>query len=382
MTEIKKFGFTIHILEFNDIAKKYPKIQRAIEKYERDFPNLTKGAKKTIKAFLKRKKPFIITELSGIKSITGQIAQGWFAVVPMLPEQILEDDKYAVKKIIKACYELVDKKDVEVIGLGAHTAIAGQNGKLIIEALKDIVLVTTGNTYTVATAIEATEMAADLMEINLEDSTLAVVGATGSIGKVCAEILASKMRNTILVGRDNKKLIQVAKTINGNWKISTDIKAIKEAKVIITVTSAITPIINPEYVRPGTVICDVARPRDTSQFVRRRSDVLVIDGGVVKIPGNMKSYYYEDGNRTSKEFDFGHAPGNADACIAETIIIALEGNANLCTVGKNITIANVLEMQQLAQKHGFQVLGLRIGERELNPEAIKQIKNNVVKGVV
>ena len=41
-------------------------------------------------------------------------------------------------------------------------------------------------------------------------------------------------------------------------------------------------IIEAEDLKPGAVVCDVARPRDVSKEVaQKRNDVLIIEGGVV-----------------------------------------------------------------------------------------------------
>src|SRR5207244_11874140 len=64
----------------------------------------------------------------------------------------------------------------------------------------------------------------------------------------------------------------------------------------------------PEDLRPGAVVCDVARPRNVSRLVyERRDDVLVIDGGVIEIPGEVDF-----------GFDFGFPPRTTEACVAET----------------------------------------------------------------
>ena len=71
----------------------------------------------------------------------------------------------------------------------------------------------------------------------------------------------------------------------------TDVAAgLKDADIIITVTSAVDAVILPEHIKPGAVVCDVARPRDVSvRVARERDDVLVIEGGVVQVPGDDES---------------------------------------------------------------------------------------------
>lgn len=70
-------------------------------------------------------------------------------------------------------------------------------------------------------------------------------------------------------------------------------------------------MIEPEHIKPGAVVCDVARPRDVSWRVhQQRDDVLVIEGGMVEVPCLVDF-----------GFDFGFPPGKAFACMAETMAL-------------------------------------------------------------
>ena len=134
-----------------------------------------------------------------------------------------------------------------------------------------------------------------------------------------------------------------------------------EAQLILTVTSAIHDIIHPEHLQPGSVICDVARPRDVSAMVAAaRDDILVIDGGMVDIPGPVNFH-----------FDFGFPEGKAYACMAETMALALEGRFEDYTIGKEITLERVNEITAIAEKHGFRLSGFRSFEREVTEEQIE-----------
>ena len=107
-------------------------------------------------------------------------------------------------------------------------------------------------------------------------------------------------------------------------RVAADLKqALNKADVVLTVTGSATPIIEPEDLKPGAVVCDVARPRDVSQQVAQaRPDVLVIEGGVVQVPGLVNF-----------GFDFGFPPGTSFACMAETMILALEDDMKVLPWG-------------------------------------------------
>ena len=136
--------------------------------------------------------------------------------------------------------------------------------------------------------------------------------------------------------------------------------------MVLTVTNAIGTVIEPTHLKSGAVVCDVARPRDVSrQVVEARDDVLVIEGGMVRVPGPVNF-----------NFDFGFPPGMAYACMAETITLALEGRYECYTLGKKIGLGQVDTIGQLAAKHGFQVSGFRSFELAVTDEQIDRIKQN------
>ncbi len=135
---------------------------------------------------------------------------------------------------------------------------------------------------------------------------------------------------------------------------------------MLTVTSAFEPIIEAEHLRPGAVVCDVARPRNVSRsLVEQRDDVLVIEGGVVDLPGDVDF-----------GFDFGFPPGKAFACMAETALLALEGRYECFTLGRGITLDRVNEIARIAAKHGARLSGFRSFERALTDEYIDKIREN------
>ena len=139
-----------------------------------------------------------------------------------------------------------------------------------------------------------------------------------------------------------------------------------ESQLILTVTSAVHAVIQPEHLRPGSVVCDVARPRDVSAMVAAaRDDIFVIDGGMVDVPGPVDFH-----------FNFGFPPGKAYACMAETMALALEGRFEDYTLGKHLTRARVDEISAIARKHGFRLSGFRSFEKEVTQEQIEAVRRN------
>ena len=354
------FAFMVHPLVVEDSYEKYPYLKKLPKRF----------AEKSLQFC----RPLEISNITGIKSNYSE-AEGWFISCPLTSKQILTlNEDYVLKKIIDTG-RLAERKGAKILGLGAFTAVVGDAGITVAQNLN--IPVTTGNSYTVATALEGTKKAAEVMGIDFKDAEVLVVGATGSIGGVCARIIARDARFLSIWGRDDKKLQDLRESILRESglavKIAKDLKsALKKADVILTVTSALGSIIDSEDLKSGSVICDVARPRDVSKkVIEERNDVFVIEGGVVDVPGDVEF-----------NFNFGFPPGKAYACMAETIILAMEGRFESFTIGRELTIEQVDEISELAKKHSFSISGFRSFGREVKPEEIDQIKENARKRAV
>ncbi len=57
-------------------------------------------------------------------------------------------------------------------------------------------------------------------------------------------------------------------------------------------------------------------------------------------------------------FNFGLAPGKAYACMAETMVLALEERHESYSLGKQMQPERVREIAKLAHKHGFKLTEL------------------------
>jgi len=348
---LTRFAFILHPLDVKDVARKYA------------FTRYLPGS--WIEAILPLLSPRDCGRLTGIRSQTGAETEGFFVGCPLTARQLLYGDpKRNIEKIVEACQKAADL-GAEIVGLGAFTAVVGDKGLTVAERIS--IGVTTGNSYTAATGVEGTLLAAERMGHIPAQATAAVLGATGSIGKVAAKLLAPQVGRLILVGRRQEALEQLYEEMGQPPHVffETDLaQALPEADMIVAVTSSLEAIVEPEHLRPGAVVCDIARPRDVSRRVaEKRDDVLIIEGGAVAVPGEPQI-----------EFNFGFPPGLVYACMAETMILALEGRTEDYSLGPDLKEEQVREMAELARKHGFRLAGFRSFERQLTEEEIEAIR--------
>ncbi|KRQ86701.1 Long-chain acyl-[acyl-carrier-protein] reductase [Caloramator mitchellensis] len=351
---MNRFAFIIHPIEYEDVSRKF--------KFLKNF------SKRTVERFTMMLPPLKVSKITGVKSQYSE-TEGWFVAVPLISNQMLElPEEVVYDKIIKAG-KIAEKLGADIVGLGAMTSVVGDAGITIAKNLN--IAVTSGNSYTVATAIEGAKKAAEIMGKYPDECNVAVIGATGSIGKVCAEMMVKEAKYLTLVARNEERLKDFSNSIERkyNKKIysTSSVKdALEDADIIITVTSSADVLIHPEYLKPGAVVCDVARPRDVSKEVaQKRNDVLVIEGGAVEVPGDVNF-----------NFNFGFPPKTSYACMAETMILAMEGRIENYSLGRDLTVEQVEEIAHLAKKHGFKLAGFRSFERQVPQEMIEEIKRN------
>ncbi|MEW5873476.1 MAG: shikimate dehydrogenase [Chloroflexota bacterium] len=350
------FAFIIHPIDpKRDVSRKYPLLGRLLT--ERQINYLCQFFP-----------PVYISEIQGVTSAaTGKQIKGWFIACPYTPARMLELPEQVVYQKVIQTGHLAEKLGAKILGLGAFTSVIGDAGVTIARHLQ--IPVTTGDAYTVSIAVQAVRQAAQLMEIPLPAARAAVVGATGAIGQVCAELLARDVAEIHLISRRPEALQALRQNmlqagITARIHTSTDLQALQQAHLIITVTSALVTVVQTEHLQPGSVVCDVARPRDVSrQVAAARQDVLVIDGGMVEVPGEVNF-----------NFDFGFPPGKAYACMAETMALALEGRFEDYTLGKDFDRPHVQEISEIAQRHGFRLSGFRSFERAVTEEQIEQVR--------
>lgn len=350
---LNEFAFMIHPLDLNDIYRKFPLAKampgRLVEKAMSLFP------------------PVYVSHITGVASKYKE-TQGHFVACPLTARMMVElPEKYVLHKIIQTG-KYAEKLGVKVLGLGAMTSVVGDAGITVAKNLS--IPVTTGNSYTVYTALEGMKKAAEMVGIDWRRAEIVIIGATGSIGSICARLLAKECRYLTLAARDDIKLEKLAAKIYYEdglaVRTSTKIQNILgQADIVLAVSSAVTDIINPKVLKPGTLVCDVARPRSISQKVaEERDDVLVIEGGLIELPGDVNF-----------NFNFGYPPRFALACMAETILLALENLWESYTLGRDLTIEQVRKIGKIAEKHGFRLAGFRSFERPVAESTILRVRS-------
>ena len=300
--------------------------------------------------------PMYLSKIRGIRSkATGEEVEGILLTLGTTPREMMRrPPSFTYRRLIRAA-RMAERMGAQLMGLGAFTSVVGDAG--ITVAQKVSIGITSGNSLTVAATLEAAKRAVLLMKGGRPEKVRAVViGATGSIGAVCARLLAQAVGDVVLIAPRPERLLALKQQIEQETPGARVIAAthpdayIGDADLIITTTSALTgKVINIDKLKPGAVVCDVARPPDVKEEdAARRPDVLVVESGEIVLPG-----------APDFGFDIDMPPGTAYACLSETALLAMDGKFEDYTLGRNIELDRVKEMYRLWQKHGLQLAGLR-----------------------
>nr|WHW29590.1 hypothetical protein [uncultured bacterium] len=346
---IRRFAFVIHPLSQEYIKKGFP-IPKATPKFVMD----------QVESIAAHMPPMVYCKMENIVSPSGAEAEGWLISVGGTPKEMLaRSPEFTYRRLLQAA-KMAEQMGAQIMGLGAFTKVVGDAG--ITVARRARIPVTTGNSYSASGALWAAADAMKRMGLVKQGSNghrtqakTMVIGATGSIGSVSARLMAMAFEEVVIAGRDMKKLEELKASIlldTPDAKITCSInydELLHEMDMIVTSTSgAGKKILDITKVKPGCVITDVARPLDLPpEEVAKRPDVLVIESGEIELPTKvhgMKSI---------------GLPNNVIyACLAETIVLALEGRFEVFTIGRDTEWEKVKEIYKLGIKHGMKLAAI------------------------
>jgi len=347
--------------------------------------------------------PFILHETE-VRSSTGKKVELTVIGVPFTAAQALD----SMREGSDWCLDLV-REGVEaarmlgctVVGLGGYTSIVSNGGRSLVE---DELVLTNGNSLTVAAAHEAILRVAKAIGLDLRTCLLGVVGGAGNVGAALAELGADEVGKILLIGRRdvNRFLRPVAQRIyasalqrvaegscdrgiaqaisethvvrhavrNGYThskefldgfyqalademgdavpiRCSDSMGELESCQVVVSATNAARPVVSPAHIGYGpVVVCDVAVPQDVESAVEsERPQARVIRGGTVRAPLGQILGIPAIPLRGSELY----------GCLAETILVGFVGCDDHFSYGP-LTISRVRQIREWAAIHGFEML--------------------------
>ncbi|MHC4562802.1 MAG: aminotransferase class III-fold pyridoxal phosphate-dependent enzyme [Planctomycetota bacterium] len=390
------FAFLIHYATDFDYVRTDPA-----------FGNFSDGELQRWQQWVSETGPGVIEHIEHLRSTNGATAEGCLLALPMVPRQLLEMSRNEMTDVFARAVKVAKDQGAGVLGLGAFTSVVTRGGERVVG---QGIAVTTGNCLTSVMAAEAIEAAAETQGRRLADMHVAVVGAGGAIGRLTALLLAEKVGTMTLIGNAGnpdghrrcrlvagdlyRRLIErigrngdsesagpigramleagqretlpqhPSSSREGNLAVVEAVEvafkaagmdapvlcscdmatSIAGADVVLLATNSDRALVGAEHLKKDAIVCDVARPSNVAEDLPdRRPDVFVFEGGLVELPHPV---------------DFGRdfqilPPGTTLGCLAESILLAMEGDENDRSIGQTLAVEEAEYIRALADKHGF-----------------------------
>jgi acyl-phosphate glycerol 3-phosphate acyltransferase len=295
-------------------------------------------------------RPMKVDEIRGIETRDGRRARVYLVGVPWLPAQIKENPRLAVRRAVQAA-RLAKELGAAVFGLGAYWSVVGNKGEEV-QAQADIPI-TNGGALTagsVSVAVPAILKRLAAKGVEPSRARAAVVGANGVVGFGICRRIAGEVGSLVMIGRDAERLERSAQLLQRRHPrlqivATTDLAELRECDLIFSATSEPGPVILPDHVRHGALLYDLGRPADVHPSVRTSPGVEVVPGGTIRPPG-----------RITGKLDLAFGSGQIPACMAETIIIALERAYERASLGEGTKSENIDYFVRKAEELGFTVV--------------------------
>lgn len=361
ITKLAGFGIIGHLYNFNHLERCFKMLN----------PNFKMPSREFIGHLFNITPSFKLYDILNFKSKSSQSVNGCFIVATFIPDMIEKDPWAIFSKVVKSC-KIAEKNGVGIVTLGGFTSIVAE--KIGHEISKEVdVPITTGNTFTAAMAIEGASKAAKLLNLDLARLKATIVGGTGDIGSGCARVLADKVKQLTITGRTKVNLRRLSKELSKKHKAkimatTNNESAVRDADIVIAAASATQAILNIDWFKPGSIICDVGYPKNISYTPTTRQDILIFSGGLAKSPTPI-----------CLPIDIGlPASDTLYGCFSEAIILALEKRYENFSFGRgNITLEKINEIRELGKKHGFELADFYWGDKLVDTPIINKVKESV-----
>ncbi|MBO4206619.1 aminotransferase class III-fold pyridoxal phosphate-dependent enzyme [Micromonospora echinofusca] len=304
--------------------------------------------------------------LRSLTSPTGAHCTGDVRYLPYTADQMLRQHGAAADHVVEEIRKLA-KDGAQIVGLGGASSIVGDRGLWTAEQVGNVFL-TSGNSLTSHSAHELVRHVVGLLGRSPEQTRVTVIGYPGSIGLVVTKLLLDDGHLVDVVHRRSASNLDslvryLSEEQRERVRFLSDVSMSYPRSRIFVAASSSGGIIDTDRLLPGSVVIDVALPRDVAEPPRGRRDVLVLDGGMVSAPGGL----------FATEGPLPAPTRQLNGCLAETIVLALEERAEHWSLGRELDPDRVREIGVLARRQGFSALPAASFGRLVSDRQIEQL---------
>jgi fatty aldehyde-generating acyl-ACP reductase len=296
--------------------------------------------------FLKNNLPFKVAHIKIHPSSKKEIL-GHFIITNILPEENNSLNENALlNKIISAAH-IAQHLNAGIMGLDRYSAIAAEKGLPFDKGLK--IPLTSGSAYNAWSIFEGIYRIVRNRKIDFARLSLAIIGATNSIGSLCARKFSEIFSRMIIYANEKEQLQDLKQSLNQlnpvEVIIEQDIhKTINDAEVVVVTTDIKNDSLELKEFKQNAVVCDGSCNMDILSKAGARQDITIFAGGLIKAPFGV-----------DKRASLGLPQDIISASLAETMLLTLEEKLVDYSMGDNINLDQMEEIADIAARHGFEV---------------------------
>jgi acetylornithine/succinyldiaminopimelate/putrescine aminotransferase/predicted amino acid dehydrogenase/acyl carrier protein len=364
-----RFAFLVHLMDLSDIGRFDDSLAGMAVAPSVEARRLMAGALR----------PTVLSTFT-IQTPDGRAAAGDLILIPLSVQELLQMTPADAHSAVLEGAVLAAQRGAQIVGLGGFCSVVTDGGMAI--AARVPVPMTNGNALTAVTSAYLTRDAMAQRGTPPADRSAMVIGALGSIGSALVRLIAPHVGQLILIGRpgaDDRgrlRLQAFREQLLREWRAGpsvADVHSVVQAAIdgaddaelyrrvsladdpsghwsratcVFTATSATGLLVDPAVLAPGAVVCDISRPINIPRdLATQRPDVLLLEGGVL-----APQPPFDCG------IDLGIGRDRCYACMAETMLLALEQSPERATLGPTIDTAGLPLLAEAAERCGMRVV--------------------------
>lgn len=290
-----------------------------------------------------KKSAFRVDLIENIRSIQGKTIKA-----DLLTAQFnlrgQEKDSLFEKVVLAA--QIAKKSGAKILGI--EKCVLDLEDKIFSINKKISLPLTDGNLFTAWSAYEAVYRVTKEKGMDLRRLNLAVLGASASLGKICAKKFSGSVSNIVACDIDPEELNKLKNqmlTLNPCVvTIETRVnQAVKDADIIVVAKDELGIFLDLEGLKPNCIICDISVSKSTLKQQNPRGDLIMINAGLIKMPYAVDAL-----------LETGLPEGVVSASLAQAMLFTFEERF-ISAFGDTPNLDKVEEIADIAVRHGFEV---------------------------
>lgn len=269
-------------------------------------------------------------------------------VTPLLPSQVMASPERTFHRV-ESIARMARGMGNRVLGLGALLGVVADRAPDIESRIPGLAL-TSGNALTAAVVVRGILALAGKMSLDLTRHPVAVVGASGSLGRLCALLLCRNEFRVTLVGRNRGRLAEVQREIGKRFSVtagmSTDLgQAVRESRAVLFAVSIARPFEQADLFAHGALVVDASQPKSVSRRISRSRPDLIWARGI----------YLEPAGELKISCELRLPAGVLYPCLVETLLLGQLQPPDYKWVGRQIPLEAADWIWERAVEAGFRV---------------------------